>query len=93
MFNASSSDHARPRHSESTRMRMKCQVVNTLGLYSELSLGCFQTYFVVVHSDLLLLELAQALERMGSSLTLIFSPNSLQIVKWEAQAGGMQVWV
>ncbi|KAI8575771.1 hypothetical protein K450DRAFT_260128 [Umbelopsis ramanniana AG] len=71
MFNAHSSDHARPRQSENTRMRMKCQVINTLGLY----------------------KLAQALERMGSSLTLIFSPNSLQIVKWEAQAGGMQVWV
>lgn len=37
-------------------------------------------------------ELAQTLDKMGSSLTMIFSPNSLQIVKWEAQAGGMQVW-
>ncbi|KAH8551511.1 checkpoint protein Hus1/Mec3 [Umbelopsis sp. PMI_123] len=71
MYNANVSDQARPRLSENTRMRMKCQVTNTFGLY----------------------KLAQTLERMGSSLTLIFSPNSLQIVKWEAQAGGMQVWV
>ncbi|GAB5587911.1 Checkpoint protein hus1 [Umbelopsis nana] len=69
-YNAGSSEHARTRPPENTRIRMRCQIINTLGLY----------------------KLAQTLDKMGSSLTMIFSPNSLQIVKWEAQAGGMQVW-
>ncbi|KAG2175354.1 hypothetical protein INT44_007842 [Umbelopsis vinacea] len=51
MFNANSSDHARPRHSENTRMRMKCQVINTLGLYSEWWLRLFKTHFEIT-SDL-----------------------------------------
>lgn len=34
-YNAGSSEHARTRPPENTRIRMRCQIINTLGLYSE----------------------------------------------------------